>query len=135
MRYSNYCGNNAVAFIYYNEWADPKIEYKGFQWSEWTIDEPMREAYHAENIQETEAGYIAFVNTHIEEYLKDCLCNLGPFDIEFIEENAPGWMEILRDNIYYSDEWKRHREPTDAEVKKYFKDFSFVVEDFVSLYD
>ena len=129
MRYNNYCGNENVAFIYYNEWSDPKIEYKGFQWSSWMIEDALRNDFEESNLPNTESHFVAFVASHVEDYLNDCLFGLGYFDVDFIHENAPSWFEELRNNID-NDCWYT---VSDEEVLEHYKGIEFVVEDFVSL--
>lgn len=137
MRYSKYFGCENVAFIYFNEWADPKIEYKGFQWSSWMIEDALYDEFMQSGTPYTDDAFAEYVRFRVEEYLKDCLYGMGTIDVEFIKENAPGWFEYLRDDIAYGDdengEWHGWRRVSDAEVLEHFAGIDFVVEDFENL--
>lgn len=136
MRYSNYCGNENVAFIYFNEWADPLIEYKGFQWPAWMIEDALRDDFDSAGLPDTESHFVAYVGSHVEDYLQDCLFSLDRFDIHFIKKNAPGWFEQLREEIAYPADYD---EPVrgwwsvpDSEVVERNKGVLFCVDDFIS---
>lgn len=133
MKYNNYCGNENVAYIYFNEWDDPKIEYHGFQWSEWEIQSALYEDFLETNIPDTGAAFAAYINTHVEEYLTELLYSLETFDIEFIKKSAPAWFEMLRDNLVdiLSEHGFYYHVPAKA-VLKYYEGISFVLEYFVS---
>lgn len=137
MKYSNYCGNENVAFIYFNEWADPKVEYKGFQWSSWEVEDALRDDFAESGLPDTESHFVAYVAANVEELLTDWLYALDYFGIEFIRENAPDHFELLRDNIAYGigteEEYTGWRFVTDAEVLERYAGVRFVVSDFVNL--
>ena len=131
MKYNNYCGNKNVAYIWFNEWADPKIEYCGFQWSEWAIADALRDHFLETGIPETEAAFAAYINTHVENYLTDLLYSLETFDIRFIKDNAPSWFEDLKIAYAIEQDINNWFIP-DREILAYYSDTSFVLEDFVS---
>lgn len=137
MKYSKYYGCEDVAFIYFNEWADPQIEYKGFLWSEWAIQAALRENFSEYGTPYKKSDFAEYVRDNVVEYLKDCLYGIGTIDIEFIKDNAPGWFEYLRDEIAYGDDENREyhgwRHVSDAEVLEHFAGINFVVEDFENL--
>ena len=136
MRYDNYCGNEHVALVTFgNTWADPLIEYKGFQWPAWMIEDALRDDFNAAGLPDTESHFVAYVGSHVEDYLQDCLFSLDRFDIHFIKKNAPGWFEQLREEIAYSDENDDFRGwclISDSEVVEKNEGVLFCVEDFVS---
>lgn len=137
MRYSNYCGNENVAFIYYNEWADPKVEYKGFQWSSWEVEDALRDDFAESGLPDTESHFVAYVAANVEELLTEWLYALNYFDVEFIRKNAPDHFELLRDNIAYGidteEEYAGWRHVSDSEVLEHYSGVQFVVSDFVNL--
>lgn len=131
MKYNNYCGNENVAYIYFNEWSDPKIEYHGFQWSAWEIEDALHYDFLETGIPETDSAFAAYINTHVEEYLTELLYSLETFDIEFIKKNAPSWFNYLK--IDYEIENDRNSwYVSDREVLEHYAGTSFVLEDFVS---
>ena len=131
MKYNNYCGNANVAYIYYNECADPKIEYHGFQWSAWEIEEALHDHFLETGIPDNNAAFSAYINNNVEVYLTDLLYSLEDFDIEFIRKNAPSWFEDLKIAYAIEQDISTWFIP-DREILDYYSDTNFVLEDFVS---
>lgn len=132
MEYKNYMGNSNIGYIYNGDWADPIIEYKGFQWSEWAIVDALYDDYK----DDLKHGYATpdfddYLRDRIEDYLNDCLYGLCQLHVEYIRDHAPIHFESLRDALYWNDdEWPEDREPRDDEVVEHYQGVSFVVEDF-----
>lgn len=131
-RYNNYCGNKNVDYVYYNEWADPEIYYKGFKWSAWEVEEALKEPFEEEHPGGTAAQFAAYINTRVEDLLDDWIYALGYFDIHYIKKNIPGFFETLRSELYYSDEWDSWKTPQDDEVIDRYSGINFVVNDYIS---
>lgn len=121
---SNWYGINGIEFIWHGTQADAEIEYEGFRWSSWMIED----ALYSDFLEaKTGEDFVSYVKANAINYLKDCLYGLGYFDIEFIKKNAPSWFEELRNNLNY------YEDTTDDEVLKYYEGIEFVVEDFINI--
>jgi len=121
--YNNYCGNENITFIYYNEWADPEIEYMGFRWHTPDIEGFLYDRMLEDNLPDTQSQLTAYINRNIEAYLIEQLYNMECFNIDYVRENAPAWFESLRDNWYDSDD----------DIMEKYRDKTFTVSDFVTL--
>lgn len=129
--YDNWCGNENITYYFYNEWQDPYIEYCGFRWSAPMIEGDLYNMMLEENLPDTGTQLAAYINTHVEDYLKELLYSLEDFNVDFIKENAPGWFEYLRDTLAYPESggW---RNVSDDEVIEKYTGVSFVLNDFVA---
>ena len=119
-------GIKDIEFIWHGTQADPEIEYKGFRWSTWMIEDALHDEF-----LETKTGesYEDYVRENAINYLDDCLFGLGYFDIEFIKKNAPSWFEQLRNDLeYQEDGW---HPVLDDDVIKHFEGTEFSTGDFI----
>lgn len=134
--YNNYCGNFNMEFVFYNEWADPEIIYKGFVFSEPMISGDLYNMYLEDFGAEpsSDAALTAYIGNHVQDFLDDCLID---FDIEYVYKNAPMNFEYLRnaavidaenDGFDYWDAVDKFAD--DAAVIEHFKGVSFTVDDF-----
>lgn len=134
--YNNYCGNFNMEFVFYNEWADPEIIYKGFAFSEPMISGDLYNMYLEDFGTEpsSDAALTAYIGNHVQDFLDDCLID---FDIEYVYKNAPMNFEYLRnaavidaenDGFDYWDAVDKFAD--DAAVIEHFKGVSFTVDDF-----
>lgn len=128
---NNYCGNENVEYVYYNEWADTEIFYKGFKWSAWEVEEALKEPFKKEYPNGTPAGFVAYINARVEDLLDDWIYSLDYFDIDYIQRNIPGFFETLRQELYFSEEWDSWKTPTDTDVIDRYSGISFVVNDYI----
>lgn len=124
--YNNYCGNFNMEFVFYNEWADPEIIYKGFKFSAPMIETGLYDMYLEEYGAEpsTDAAFTAYVGNHVQDFLEDILCNI---DIEFIREYSPINFEILRDAAVID---AQNNGEEYCEAVKYYENDNAVVEHF-----
>lgn len=136
-RYNNYCGNFNIEFVFYNEWADPEIIYKGFVFSEPMIQGSLYEMFIDEYGAEpkTDSAFVAYVGNNVQNFLDDCLIDI---DIEYIRKNSPMNFEFLRNAAVIDDEnngadyWDSvEKYSDDNAVVEHFTGISFTVDDFV----
>lgn len=144
MKVSKFYGIETIDYIYFNNVADPLVEYKGFRWSVYDLIDSLYEYWKDVNEQGgTFADFDDFVKAHAESELDDFLFGLGYMDIGYIKKWAPEHFEALRDAL-----WDSHVEQSDACVSDLFAEWDavrsdknvlehyagvgFVVEDFVS---
>ena len=93
MKYYDYRGHKDIAFIYYNEWADPRIEYRGFQWSAWEVEDALEYDYNEVKCDDSESLQ-DYMKDPVKDLLTEWLYSLGEIDIDYIYKYAP-------QNYYY----------------------------------
>lgn len=123
-------GIENIEFLWHGTQADPEIEYKGFRWSTWMIEDALYDGFLE---TDTEESYEEYVRDNAVNYLDDCLYGLGYFNVDFIRRNAPSWFEHLRNELECrEDGWYPM---TDDDVLKHFAGIEFTIGYFINMGD
>lgn len=71
--YNNFCGNENIKYVFYNEWSDPELIYKGVTFSAPIIEGDLYNMMLEENLPDTQSQLAAYINNNIEWYLDECI--------------------------------------------------------------
>ena len=124
-----YRGNKSVQFIGHGEWSDPELEYNGYLFSYWDIEDALWNDFldetgysDAQSDDPTvEKQFNKFVQDRATDYLDDCIYS-GSFDNETLEEDTDAQGVIQRSDGKYLNLWDDTQIGFDEDKNKAIKD-------------
>lgn len=66
-------GAKNVEMIWHGTQSDPELKYKDYLFNYWDIEDALWDEYKEKESNPTEEGFDKYVQTHVDDYLEDCI--------------------------------------------------------------